>query len=101
MNIVIEIAGNADLGAFIRAKAVAHATELNDINFSGDVISVVRGDYTCISEGDGHSDAGKLFATIQDALQNEFEVEIGVGGAVHTLIPFSGGGVVRALDDSK
>lgn len=92
MNIVIELADNVTAAAERRVRAVAAATQSSDINFNGDTISVVRGDFTCLAEGDDHSDAASLFTAVEQAIRDEREgTAWGIDGP-YTLVPKAEGG---------
>lgn len=95
MNITIQVADGESSAAFARVQAAALATEKHDASFNGDSIAVEWGDCTCISAGDGHADAGALYALTQRVIENEFERD--ANG--YLLVPFSGGGFARIVSD--
>lgn len=93
MNITIQVADSESSAAFSRVQAAAGATEKHDASFNGDSITIEWGDCTCITAGDGHFNAGALYALAQRVIENEFERD--ANG--YLLVPFSGGGFARIM----
>ena len=97
MNITIQVSDAESSEAFARVQAAAVATEQHDASFNGDAISVEWGDCTCISAGEGHSNASELYALAQRVIQKEFERD----GSGYLLVPFSGRGFARIVSDRE
>lgn len=95
MHIVIQLADNITASAERRVRAVAAATAASDINFNGDTIAVERGDYTCIAEGEHHSDAAALFATVEQAIDDDMGGVLWHIDGPYTLVPKAEGGFVK------
>ena len=95
MNITIQVSDTESSAAFSRVQAAALATEQHDISFNGDSINVEWGDCTCIAAGDGHADAGALYALVQRVIENEFERD----ASGYLLVPFASGGFARIVSD--
>jgi hypothetical protein len=98
MQITIQLADEVSAAAEARVHAVAAATEQHDINFSGDTITVDRGDYTCLTAGEVHKDAQALFALVQAAIAPDYEFPRDYNdaeGAEYMRVPFAEGGFIR------
>lgn len=97
MQIVIQIADTESARAVAMVEAVAVATMQHDVNFSGDTISVESGDFTCLSEGEGHSDAARLFGLVQQTIEDARTGEAWETDGPYTLVPKSEGGFAKLL----
>ena len=97
MNITIQVAESESGAAFSRVQAAAQATEQHAASFNGDTISVEWGDFTCLTAGEGHADAGALYALAQRVIKIEFDRD----AAGYLLVPFSGGGFARIMSDRE
>jgi hypothetical protein len=92
MKIVIQLADTVTTAAFARVEQAAAATRLNHASFNGDEISVEYGDFTCIAEGDDHSEAPALYQLVQDVVSSgPFD-----RNGPYIEIPYAGGGVYLA-----
>lgn len=89
MQIAIELGDEVSVAAEATIRKMAKLCVLHDADFAGDEISVVRGDFTCLSSGDGHTDAATLFALVQSISSGDVNLPDG-------YIPLPSGKRVRA-----
>jgi hypothetical protein len=96
MEIVIELGDEVSNEAEALINQAVAACGRQEVDFNGDSIEVRRGDFTCIADGYGHSDAARLFALVQRIAQDPAPFQIDEEGYV--LIPLSDGGFEKHRD---
>ncbi len=93
MQIIIELGDEVTPPAELLIRQAVEACARNEVDFQGDDLAVRRGDFTCVAEGEGHSDAARLFALVQHIAADPAPFSVDHDSC--TLIPLSGGGFER------
>lgn len=92
MRIVIELGDEVSTEAEGRIREAVAATSLHDISFQGDELVVERGDFTSITEGDGHRDAQRLMSFVVELTHSG---PFGADPQGRKLVPIACGGFVE------
>lgn len=93
MRVTVQLGDEVSKVAEASVRRAVVATSAHDVNFSSYELTVERGDFTCIGEGDGHPNAPQLLALVHQVIDApEFDTE-----GPFDLVPIACGGFAKIL----